>query len=29
MYESEMYAGVGDNAVGRVDKFMDEVASRL
>ena len=29
VYESEMYAGVGDNAVGRVDKFMDEVASRL
>ena len=27
VYESEMYAGVGDNAVGRVDKFMDEVAS--
>ena len=26
VYESEMYAGVGDNAVGRVDKFMDEVA---
>lgn len=29
VYESEMYAGVGDNAVGRVDKFMDEVASSL
>ena len=27
VYESEMYAGVGDNAVGRVDKFMDDVAS--
>lgn len=27
VYESEMYAGVGDNAVGRVDKFMDEVAN--
>lgn len=27
VYESEMYAGVGDNVVGRVDKFMDEVAS--
>ena len=26
VYESEMYAGVGDNAVGRVDKFMDDVA---
>lgn len=26
-YESEMYAGVGDNAVGRVDKFMDDVAN--
>lgn len=27
VYESEMYAGVGDNAVGRVDKFMDDVAN--
>lgn len=27
VYESEMYAGVGDNAVGRVDKFMEDVAS--
>ena len=29
VYESEMYAGVGDNAVGRVDKFMDEVVRSL
>lgn len=27
VYESEMYAGVGDDAVGRVDKFMEEVAN--
>lgn len=27
VYESEMYAGVGDNAVGRVDKFMDDVSN--
>lgn len=27
VYESEMYAGVGKDAVGRVDKFMDDVAN--